>query len=92
MKKTLLAIAFSLMLTGCATRNMTFDESQKNRESWTSTLERGKFKGHIRVEQGGSPFSLGEKTVFFLGPENMSLLADGQVDFSQDSSQPSDEN
>lgn len=45
-------------------------------------LRNGNFKGHVKAASGGSPAQVGSKQTFFIGPENASLDAEGEVDFS----------
>lgn len=78
----LLFLAGCLSATGCAPRATSMADADANRQSWLSALRAAKAKGHFRMEQGGSPLSIGQKTVFFAGPENMSMMFDGSVDFS----------
>lgn len=46
-------------------------------------LERGGFEGEIQISTGGSPLSAGMKQIFYLGPENASLTANGHVKFDK---------
>ena len=81
-KLALIVFLVASMLPGCAPKARSMADAQANRESWMAVLKAAKFKGHVRMEQGGSPLSIGQKTVFFAGPENMSFEADGSIDFS----------
>lgn len=51
-------------------------------------LEDGKFKGKGRWSQGGAPLSVGQKTVFWIGPESALFEFDGSFDFSDPTAAP----
>lgn len=45
-------------------------------------LKKGKFKGNGKWSQSGAPFSLGQKTVVWAGPEAATFEFQGEFDFS----------
>ena len=45
-------------------------------------LRAGEARGHLVVTTGGSPLSIGAKTILHAGPESATLAFDGEVDFS----------
>lgn len=51
--------------------------------NYVGVLKDANFKGHIGFEAGGSPLSVGMKTVWFLGAENTKMECSGDVDFTK---------
>lgn len=59
------------------------DLQKQHIENTLTALKGAQFKGNIVMESGGSPLSVGTKTVFFLGAENSKVAINGEVDFTK---------
>lgn len=60
--------------------------SQNNAQAigpYMDALRQANARGHLSFSAGGSPLTAGAKQVFFLGPENVSIAFDGDVDFTR---------
>lgn len=68
------AIMVLLALPGCGNGKLSVQDA-------LTVLERGRADGHLVLTSVGSPLGMGQKTVFWLGPE-MTLSFDGDIDFA----------
>ena len=58
-------------------------ESMPSAQTSQEFLKQGQARGHLTLSMGGSLLSAGMKQTFHLGPENVSMAFDGDVDFSE---------
>ena len=70
-------------LAGCSGKNATFEQRQEHLTSTMDALRLARFKGQVRFNEGGSPFGVNAATNWSLGPQQVTLAVEGDVDFTQ---------
>jgi len=72
----------SCLLSGC-TSNRTEAQRQGSFDRQLAGLRAANFRGEIYMETGGTPLGVNISNVFSFGPQQMTLRASGQVDFTK---------
>lgn len=72
-----------LGLLGCAARTRASSKSNSTLPQRLDVLRQARFKGAIRFNEGGSPLGFNWATNGSLGPQQMTLSVEGEVDFTQ---------
>ena len=84
----LIGIGVVLLASGCAGKNATFAEKQQNMVAAMDALRQANFKGQIRFNEGGSILGLNASTNWSLGPQQVTLAVEGEVDFTKPARTP----
>ena len=84
MKRMTIGLAALLLAgcVGCTGKATTFDESQKNFAQTLDGLRQANFKGRVRFNEGGSILGVNAATNWSLGPQQVTLSVEGEVDFT----------
>ena len=70
------------IIGGCAGKDATFEQRQQSLSSSLEALRQAKFKGAIRFNEGGSILGFNISNHFSLGPQQVTLMVEGDVDFT----------
>ena len=76
-------LSLCMMSAGCAGKDSTFEERQKHLVSAMDALRQANFEGSFRFHEGGSPLGLNASTNWSLGPQQMTLSVEGDIDFTK---------
>ena len=71
----------AVICAGCAGKNATFDERQAHMTNMMEALREANFKGQVRFNEGGSLLGVNAATNWSLGPQQVTLQIEGEVDF-----------
>ena len=78
-----LLIAFLSLGSGCAGKNLSFEQKQQHLANSLDALRQARFKGSIRFNEGGSILGINYGMYGSLGPQQVTLMVEGDVDFTQ---------
>ena len=73
----------SCLSTGCSSTPKSEAQRQGSFERQLAGLRAANFSGEVYMESGGSPLGFSMSNVFALGPQQMTLRANGKVDFTR---------
>lgn len=77
-------LVFLVLMPGCRTGDPAGDSAASgNVRDTLLILKEGHAAGELLLTANGSPFTVGQKTAFYVGPEDANLSFNGRVDFSR---------
>ena len=71
------------METGCAGKDATFEQRQAHMAQGLDALRQARFKGSFMFNEGGSALGINASTNWSLGPQQVTLFVNGEVDFTE---------
>ena len=69
--------------TGCAGKDATFEQRQAHMAQGLDALRQARFKGSFMFNEGGSALGVNASTNWSLGPQQVTLYVNGDVDFTE---------